>query len=84
MSTKSKHVNGNLKVALTFTNRREIDIRLSSKEQRITVGSQLEISDAFLDVAIICWFLFCSCVVVISNVMPLYLWYRFPKGNRKY
>ena len=66
-----KKVNGKLKVALTFSNNREIEVRVSSKANKISIGSQKEISAALLDVAIICWFLFSPCVVVISNVMPL-------------
>lgn len=49
---RSKNVNG--KLALTFSNKREIEIRLSSKENKIIIGSPEEISDAFLDVAILC------------------------------
>lgn len=59
-------------MALTFSNRRKTEIRLSSKESKIITGSQEDIPDAFLDVAIICWLLFCSCGVVISNTMPSY------------
>ena len=69
---KSKKVSGKLQVALTFSNKREIEISLSSKENKTIIGSQEEISDVSLDVAIIYWLLFCSCVVVISNAMPLY------------
>lgn len=67
---RSKNVNR--KLALIFNDKRDIEIRLSSNKNKIIIGSPEEISDAFLDVAILCWFLFCSCVVVISNVMPLY------------
>lgn len=44
----------NGKWALTFSNKRETEIRLSSKENKIIIGSPEEISDAFLDVAILC------------------------------
>lgn len=49
---RSKNVNG--KLALTFSKKREVEIRLSSKENKIIIGSPEEISDAFLDVAILC------------------------------
>lgn len=56
-------------MVLTYSKKREIEVMLSSKDNKITTGSQKKISDAFLDVAIICWFLFSSCIAVISNVV---------------
>lgn len=44
----------NRKLALIFNDKRDIEIRLSSNKNKIIIGSPEEISDAFLDVAILC------------------------------
>lgn len=61
-----------------------IEIRFFSKENKIIIGFLKDILDVFLDVVIICWFLFGFFVVVIFNVIFLYMRYRFFKGNKKY
>lgn len=74
-----------MKSGFSIQHKREIQIRPSSKENKIIIRSRKEIANAFLDVAILHWLLFSSCVIVIFDyyVAPLYTKVRIPQWEQQ-